>query len=147
MHRYVFTLFEQTSKDLGSKLEASLGPALREKGLNIGERATMLPLLKFAEENSLTWRGFGFVTSVWSKSTPEIYQGLGMHEPMYGKSTTKKAHILHRQKATVKPIEKLVTRRQLKIVSGEKYQAPSRDGRRHVIFQNNEPVPRKSRYE
>lgn len=136
MHRYVFTVLRQTTGTINSD------PILSSITTDLSDdsRAHFLPLRKFMKDFNMEWSGFGFITQTYSPTlTPSIFKSLGIHEPMYAKSTTNKQTILHRQKEKTKHFATIPTRRELELGSDRKViEVPDRDNRVKINFLSEE---------
>jgi hypothetical protein len=87
LHRYVFTLLEQSGPTSGISLDdlpsatsdVSVDDTQRTEpdALEIEKRTAIMPLLALMKKYDLQWRGFGYITSIWSPKTSEVFKALG----------------------------------------------------------------------
>ncbi|KAJ3119538.1 MFT2-Corn MFT-like protein [Nowakowskiella sp. JEL0407] len=103
MHRYVFTLFEQQSPNVGVSIKditekakkiAEKSPSYSdgEKTLQTIERGLIGTTWNFKRQHELKVASFGFVTSTWNIYTPRIFSALGIHEPVFARTPKSGKH-------------------------------------------------------
>ncbi|KAJ3071543.1 MFT2-Corn MFT-like protein [Podochytrium sp. JEL0797] len=101
-HRYLLTVFEQTSDaplDVQvAKLRADAGAGVSVENRkawekdHVGEKEAAMQFVErgafstwgLKEKCGLKVAGYAFFTAGWNLHTPEIYSRLGIHEPVYG---------------------------------------------------------------